>query len=171
MDNELKIKAGCVAAVLLGLGGCSVMPHFWRHTDQLTISEKTVKRSSSEGSDKYMIFTEEGQVLENTDSLLEWKWNSSDIYAKLKAGHKYEINSYGWRLPFFSSYHNIVGVTELESLNTPTNPSAGQNLETVVQEADLLGGPQKEKFVNINGQRAYLEIDGQPVDTYVKNHQ
>ncbi len=72
-------------------------------------TERIVERDGS-GS-KYLIYTKEG-VYENTDTLLRGKFNSSDVYNQLEAGKKYNCDTYGWRMPFFSSYPNIVSCQE-----------------------------------------------------------
>jgi len=99
-----------------GLGFIATLPWTAPHLDRevyvAKVTDKQVKRSGEK--DKYMVFTElpdkSVRVFENTDSLLELKWNSSDIYAKMKIGETYKIKTYGWRVPFFSWYENIVTV-------------------------------------------------------------
>lgn len=75
----------------------------------VTVEEK--ERIQDGESSKYLIFTDKG-VFENTDTLLRWKFNSSDVYSALKVGKEYDVDVYGWRVPFFSVYPNIVSVTE-----------------------------------------------------------
>lgn len=41
-------------------------------------------------------------------------------------------------------------------------------LKPKVQTANVMGAEALEKFYDIDGQRVYLEIDGQPVEQYVK---
>lgn len=74
-----------------------------------TVKEKLVKRSGSgsSSSDAYMVFTDHG-VLENTDSLWNWKWNSSDVWSGLEVGKTYTATTYGWRVQFLSWYPNIL---------------------------------------------------------------
>lgn len=83
-----------------------------RNTNRDTITAQVVKTErvcASQEICKYLVFTDKG-VFENTDSLLNFKWNSSDIYGELKAGETYTFNVYGWRVPFLSMYKNIVSV-------------------------------------------------------------
>jgi hypothetical protein len=56
------------------------------------------------------VFTEEGEVFENSDTFFYQKWNSSDIYGKLTVGNKYKATVYGWRIPFLSNYRNIIEI-------------------------------------------------------------
>lgn len=75
------------------------------------VTEKIVK--TGKDSSRYLIFTEiDGveRVFENTDSFFKFKFNSSDIYAKLKIGKSYKIRAYGFRIPVISWYENIIDV-------------------------------------------------------------
>lgn len=67
--------------------------------------ERVVKSESS----KYLVFCED-EVLENTDSLWYLKFRSSDIYNDLEVGEEYDLRVYGWRVPFFSMYKNIIEI-------------------------------------------------------------
>jgi hypothetical protein len=111
-----KIITGTIITLsVVGIGALSILPHFTKNTYEVTVTEKQVKRSDD--SDKYLIFTQlsDGnvRVFENTDSLIEGKFNSSDVYAKLKENKKYQIKTYGWRIPYLSSYENIINVEEV----------------------------------------------------------
>ena len=102
-----------IAFVVIGMLAAS--PLYAYLTDEVvtcTVEEK--ERVNKQDSSKYLIFCEE-QVLENTDSLWYWKWNSSDFYRDIKVGETYEVRVYGWRIPFLSMYQNIIEITkELE---------------------------------------------------------
>ncbi len=116
LDRKVKgLAIGLTAAAIVGL---SLSPHFDRENYTVRITDKQVKRTGDKGKDKYLIFTElpngEPRVFENTDSLLEGKWNSSDMFAQLEQGGTYELATYGWRIPFFSVYENIIGVREIK---------------------------------------------------------
>lgn len=75
------------------------------------VNDKAVVVSGNGSSthSKYLIYTTDG-VFEDTDSLWYWKWNSSDMYNKLERGKFYTATVYGFRIPFFSTYKNIVTV-------------------------------------------------------------
>lgn len=62
---------------------------------------------------KYLIFTK-NEVFENTDSFLSLKFDSSDIYGKIKDGDTCTFDVTGLRIPFLSMYRNIV-TTECKS--------------------------------------------------------
>lgn len=80
-------------------------------TVAFTVEDKAIKRYSDD--DKYLVYTDNG-TYEITDSLVYWRWDSSDLYGKIKVGETYEAKVYGWRIPIFSSYKNIVSVEEVE---------------------------------------------------------
>ena len=70
------------------------------------------KQSITTGSgdrleNKFLIFTK-GEVFENSDSFLYFKFNSSDYQNDLEVGKTYKTKVVGWRVPFFSMYRNIV---------------------------------------------------------------
>lgn len=93
-----------------------VSPTIAYNTD--TYITKTVKKSERvQGRDansgaKYLIFTED-EVLENTDTVWYWKYNSSDIYSLIEPGKTYKFRVYGFRIYFFSWYRNIISVEEV----------------------------------------------------------
>lgn len=106
----MKIIFGLVAA--LAVGAVSIKPalHFFTKetvTVQVTDKERIVSGSES----KYLIFTT-NETFENTDSLLAFKFNSSDVYGKLPIGKTCEMTVNGIRLPFMSMYRNILKVGE-----------------------------------------------------------
>lgn len=72
-----------------------------------TITINKSERIQEGNSSKYLIYTQEG-VYENTDSFLRLKFNSSDVYNQLEAKKTYNCDTYGWRIPLFSVYPNIV---------------------------------------------------------------
>lgn len=75
----------------------------------ITVTDKVVKNGNDSG--KYLIFGEDenGTVhtFEITDSSLRFRFNSSDVYAAIKTGNKYEFTVGGSRNHFLSWYPNI----------------------------------------------------------------
>lgn len=95
-----------ILLVLFGVGACTYMDYGNEQTIECTIDEKWIKRTSSKGSDKYLVSCD-GKVYKITDLFFKGKFNSADIYAKLKEGKKYKITVTGYRIGFFSEYQNI----------------------------------------------------------------
>ncbi|MBI4158703.1 DUF1523 family protein [Candidatus Woesearchaeota archaeon] len=112
-----KLVAGFGLVALLGT--CSVAPHLDRevYRAKVTDKERVVKGSEDEISSKYLVFTKlpngRIRVFENTDSWIELKFNSSDVYGQIRVGRTYDLGTYGWRIPILSKYENILRVREV----------------------------------------------------------
>jgi hypothetical protein len=80
-------------------------------TVQFTVTDKEriVTGTGDTLSSKYLVFTEQ-EVYENSDTLLFFKFSSSDLQGQLKAGDTYTAVVAGWRVPFMSMYRNIITV-------------------------------------------------------------
>lgn len=106
MDN---LKIGCaVIFIILIIGLCIfevTLDYQNEEIHQCTVEDKWVKRQS-ESSDVYLVQCGD-EVYKVSDLLFKGKFNSSDIYAKLKVGKKYEITTTGYRINAFSMYKNI----------------------------------------------------------------
>ncbi|HBC96207.1 MAG TPA: DUF1523 domain-containing protein [Clostridium sp.] len=109
---KLKIRTVIIiiAVILAAAGTFKLIPHFFRSTYIVTIANKHTKVENSNNT--YMIYTQlengETKVFKNTNSFLELKFNSEDIYGGLRVNKKYKITAYGFRIPIFSCYENIV---------------------------------------------------------------
>lgn len=99
---------GAIAALILlaGLGGCSALAHATTKASvQAVVTDK--ERIARGNSSKYLIFTDR-ETFENTDSLLAGKFDSSDIYGRIQPGQVCNFRVVGWRIPFLSTYRNIL---------------------------------------------------------------
>lgn len=61
---------------------------------------------------KYLIYTETG-TYELTDSIMTMRWNTSDIYGRIRPCHVYDIKARGYRVPWISTYPNIETITDV----------------------------------------------------------
>jgi len=109
----LKIKIWkVIISVIVMLGVIILFPHFFRNTYIVTIANKRVIRHDN--IDTYLIYTQmqDGnlRIFENTNSLLEFKIRSEDLYWGLIINGKYEIKAYGFSIPLLTSYQNIIKV-------------------------------------------------------------
>lgn len=106
-----------VVAVAVAIGG----GYFDRETITTTVFDKErVCDSDGDGGTTctYLVFTENG-TFQISDALIgHRRFNSSDVYGRVRDCHNYEITSYGWRIPFLSQYPNI---TEMEDLGKTEN--------------------------------------------------
>ena len=80
-------------------------------TVDITVKDKErITTGSGENiSSKFLIYCE-GEVFENTDSWLFFKFNSSDVQNELESGKTYTVTIAGWRIPFFSMYRNVIRI-------------------------------------------------------------
>jgi hypothetical protein len=119
-----KVTGGLVAIAIIGAGCYFLTPHCDRETYTAKVTEK--ERIVDGDDSKYLIYTElqdgKVRVFENTDSLIERKWNSSDLYARIKQEKTYDFDTYGWRIPFMSLYENIIDLREVPD-SEPENSS------------------------------------------------
>jgi len=95
--------------LFFSIGGSIVYWYQNGTQEDIQIKIRDKQRITSGSKSKYMIFTK-NESFENTDSFFHSKYNSSDLYSSLKKGCSYEVSVYGWRVPFFSAYRNIVKI-------------------------------------------------------------
>ena len=81
-----------------------------------TVTDKGTKRYGK--GDKYLIYchNENGnsEVFEITDSILKFRFDSSDLYNDVQVGKTYEFTICGSRVPWLSWYPNIYQIKEAE---------------------------------------------------------
>ena len=106
-----------VIAILIVLGLIVVPTAFYQwgtHSSLETQKIKKMEATHNNESSKYLVFLENGEVIENTDSLFNAKFNSSDVYARLDEGKCYDFDVYGWRVQFLSMYPNVLDYEEVK---------------------------------------------------------
>lgn len=108
------------ALAIVGLFVFSISAHYttqeWVAIEVLSTDRECHTVSTDEGSRiecQYMVFTDV-EVFRNVDSLLSFKWNSADVQRQLRPGERYEVRVTGWRIPFLSSFRNILEVREYD---------------------------------------------------------
>ncbi|MFT5873151.1 MAG: hypothetical protein ACI8WT_002093 [Clostridium sp.] len=101
-----------IICVIVMFGVIMVFPHFFRNTYIVTIASKRI--ITLDNTDTYLIYTqmEDGniKIFKNTNSLIEFKIHSENVYWGLIISGKYEIKAYGWSMPLLSTYQNIIKV-------------------------------------------------------------
>lgn len=99
-----------VAAITIGVYKST------HHTQRtFTLNDKAIITTNSNGNGhQYMFFTDQG-TFKDTDSVLNRKYNSSDLYGQLKVGHKYTCDTTGFRWDVGSEYPNLISCTEVKS--------------------------------------------------------
>ena len=85
--------------------------HISSETIEITVTDKERISSgpSSDRIEKYLVYTQD-ESFENTDSWMFFKFSSSDLQGKLMNDSTYSVKVAGWRVPFLSSYRNIVKI-------------------------------------------------------------
>jgi hypothetical protein len=112
--KDFKVQIIVIALVLAIAIGFSACVNFNDHTYTIEVTDK--ERVNYDDGGKYLIYGRTGDdiiVIENTDSLLRGKFNSSDIYAKIEVGKTYEFTVVGYRIPILSNYENIINFKEI----------------------------------------------------------
>lgn len=110
MRNALLYLIGLVAVIGLFAVPSALYTYGTEEIVTVTVSEKE-RITSGSGSgitSKYLVWTEEGETFELTDSLLRGHFSASDLYGRLDEGVTYRAVVYGWRIPFLSTYRNVV---------------------------------------------------------------
>ena len=108
--NRSTVFVGVLIAIFLAsLIGVSIFfPLVTKDKATITVSDKQLMTKGGNGT--YLVFTEE-EIFKNSDCVMRGKWRSSDLQNKLKIGQTYDVDVYGWRIPLFSAYRNIVKIT------------------------------------------------------------
>ena len=107
LDGGCLVISGALAVVLII--GWLIAYCIWVPQTHRTVTAKVTKTWVQCSKDECikLIGTDHG-VFEDRDSALYWKWNSSDFYNSMTDGHTYTFSVVGWRIPFLSSYPNII---------------------------------------------------------------
>ncbi len=79
---------------------------FTSGNETITIKEKWVKYKNQDA--KYLVSSTDDQVFQITDTWVRWRFDSSNLYAKLEVNNTYHIKTQGWRFPLLSDYKNIL---------------------------------------------------------------
>lgn len=82
---------------------------FEQGSEQITIEDKWVKHKGS--SAKYLVSSTDGQVFQITDSFIHTRFDSSNLYAKIKPGQTCTLTTQGFRFELLSDYKNIIEAT------------------------------------------------------------
>lgn len=75
------------------------------------VSEKSVN-ATGDGSE-YRIYTENCGTFVVTDSIVDGRFDSADVYQKIKAGKTYDMTLRGPRIPILSMFPNIISLQEV----------------------------------------------------------
>lgn len=101
-----------LAVLILGVAGLAALYLFVFNDHEVIcrIEDKAVK-VDQDGS-FYLIYANTG-VYANKDEFLRLKFDSSDVYARIRKGDCYRLRLIGVRIPIFSMYENILSAERL----------------------------------------------------------
>lgn len=114
-QNESGVVVVILLVVLVLLGGFifEIARNLNRHPVEFTVNKtERVVNPDGQGA-KYIVYTSNG-VYENTDSFLNMKFNSADLYNELQPNKKYECTAIGFRNGFFSWFENLIDCNEVK---------------------------------------------------------
>lgn len=103
------MKFMLLQAVIMLIAACVliiVAPQYYEEhtvTGKVLDKERVIKNQES----YYLIYTD-NETFTIKDSLIKYRFRSSDLYGQIEERQTYEFTVYGWRNGFFSSYRNIL---------------------------------------------------------------
>ncbi len=103
--------------VLVLFVGLSIAGYAYGTKDSVTFTVKSAvpcEGGTERNQHSYLIFTQEGEVLGNSDSLLHQKSDSSEIHSKLVPGKRYTASVYGFRFPLLCNFRNVLDLKEAQ---------------------------------------------------------
>lgn len=106
------ILIGVVVVAIILIGAWASYAHRSTAEAVVTSKERVCSGSSNGSSDcKYLVYTDRG-TYEISDSIIAFRWSSSDLYGTVRPCHRYDIESFGWRFGPSSMYPNITKMTD-----------------------------------------------------------
>jgi len=107
------ITAGVLIVVAAIVAGIWVSVYQSTHHTQRTFTVTDKQAVATQGGHEYLIYTDAG-TFKDTDSMINRKYNSSDVYGAIKVNHKYTCDTTGFRFGYTSDYPNIISCTEVK---------------------------------------------------------
>ena len=107
--KKLKVRAILIAIALV------ILAILWSYFITDTIMTRITDAQMTKVDGRFMIATED-RPLVNEDAKYRFKFNSGTIQneAIRLRGKVVRIKKYGWRLPIFSMYENVVKIEEVQ---------------------------------------------------------
>lgn len=110
--QRIVIGFSVIVALLVAAGiGFSFFSASQTNTATACVVTDKNRTTTPEGESSHRIYTENCGTFSADDSLLDFKFNSADIYGSIKVGGTYNFDTRGVRLPIFSSFPNIINAT------------------------------------------------------------
>ena len=111
-EKGLLLVIVVIIIAIFGIRGCATsVAQGNTHTETVVICGKESVQKGDDGHE-YRVYTS-GQtyVVKDYYGLEGSRFSSADLYGRIKIGETYVIKSYGYRVPWASSFWNIQSVT------------------------------------------------------------
>ncbi len=112
-----------VFVAIFGIRGCATsVAQGNTHVETVTICGKeSVQRSGENAGHEYRVYTSGATyVVKDYFGTGGSRFSSADLYGRIRIGETYVIRSYGYRVPWTSSFWNIESVTPTQQEPTGT---------------------------------------------------
>jgi len=100
-----------LAVISLGVVGC----RSYLKEDSVVVHVTGKESVNTHDGHEYRIYTEEGTFVMK-DSLFKTRFRTGDEYGRIKPDHVYRCNKFGWRIPVFSSFENLLKCREVTEI-------------------------------------------------------
>jgi len=110
------VAAGAAVLILVFAIAIPACSSYFKHRNVSVVVNDKERVCSGNDDCKYLVYTDKG-TFRISDSLVIGRFKSSDTYGQIKRCHDYDLEVYGWRFGFTSSYPNIV-----EAVDRGRNP-------------------------------------------------
>lgn len=124
--DSTKLIVSVVVIIFLGSLVFTMANCFSHSPGTFTITSKEIYYNSN-GS-KLLIFTDK-TTYTVSDSIINWRWDSADVYGKLEIGKTYSATLQGWRIPFLSMFPNIIDPKEISRVENDYAESSDHSTE------------------------------------------
>jgi hypothetical protein len=114
-SSENIIKKLLIGSGFAGLHGAYVFST--SESEEIKVVKKyTMDRN---GFTNFMVVDDKNRHFNVNNSLWYWKWDSIEDWNKVEENNNLHVKYYGWRIPMFGLFPNIVKSSD-KPLNTPT---------------------------------------------------
>jgi len=106
-----------IVAAILGFLLCIPYVFLTGHQEVEILSKERVdpkpSHSKKDSPSQYIVYTKQGPF-KVTDTWWYLHFKASNVYGEMNEGKKYDVKTFGMRIPFFTMYKNIIKVKPLD---------------------------------------------------------
>ena len=112
--SKVQIIGMVIVFAIVAIATTTIVLDAAKQTHEITIDKMWTKASSnSDNAQIYLVSDADANVYCVKDTMLFWKFDASDRWAKLDEGKTYAVTTVGWRVRFASMYPNIIEIEEV----------------------------------------------------------